>query len=298
MTTQSTLDAPKAGWRLKVAFAALAFSIAATLWLVVAAFGTQWGFWDWKTGLGVLTGDWGFKIAIAALIVGIVAQIISVLKAPRVQPFIVALAATLIAGYAAGRLVAIGLRAASLPPIHDIQTDWSDPIRFSESLMTARNADGDVNPVLDAPVIPESAKSRWPGMEGRLVSEAQEEAEAKQPGKYLKYPYLAPAYFDQSPVALAEFAEKRLLKKGYEIVTPAPTGEDTGEAVQIEATVTSWWFGFKDDLAVRITPVEGASKLDIRSTSRVGLSDLGANSVRISGIMTELKDRADGRDEP
>jgi hypothetical protein len=51
---------------------------------------------------------------------------------------------------------------------------------------------------------------------------------------------------------------------------------------RIEAVATTRWFAFKDDIAIRISPAaNGGSVLDIRSASRVGLSDLGTNARRI-----------------
>jgi uncharacterized protein (DUF1499 family) len=51
---------------------------------------------------------------------------------------------------------------------------------------------------------------------------------------------------------------------------------------RIEAVATTRWFGFKDDVVIRISPAEnGGSVLDIRSVSRVGSSDLGTNARRI-----------------
>ena len=54
------------------------------------------------------------------------------------------------------------------------------------------------------------------------------------------------------------------------------------EAGIIEATETTFWYGFKDDVVIRIQPSEGGgSVVDVRSISRVGGSDIGANADRI-----------------
>ena len=66
---------------------------------------------------------------------------------------------------------------------------------------------------------------------------------------------------------------------GLEIVAADPQGR------MVEATFTSFWFGFKDDLVVRIRPNGSGSLLDVRSVSRVGQSDLGANAKRISEFL-------------
>ena len=144
----------------------------------------------------------------------------------------------------------------------------------------------------------EGIEARWPGMGGMLVSTAQEKAELEKSGKGTVLPNIEPLYFDQPPAELAAVAQRIIEKKGWDIVTPAPANGDTGEEILIEATATSGWYGFKDDVAIRIRPVEGATRIDMRSISRVGLSDLGANSTRVYGVMMELQDRADGRTAP
>ncbi|MFB3106560.1 MAG: DUF1499 domain-containing protein [Pseudomonadales bacterium] len=53
----------------------------------------------------------------------------------------------------------------------------------------------------------------------------------------------------------------------------------------IEATATTFWFGFKDDMVVRIRPSGAGSVIDVRSVSRVGMSDLGANARRIGEFL-------------
>jgi len=293
----ATADTPKAGWRMKVAIFALAVSIFTVLWFVIAALGTKFGLWPWQVGLGQMTISYGPGLALLAVGLGIVAQVIALIKAPRTQPFILSLAATLIAAFTMFRLVGMGAQAGALPPLHDIQTDWSDPIAFSQTLMTARAADGETNPVLDAPTVPDYAEERWPGTAGRLVSELQEEAEVKEGGKSTVYPTMESLYFDQSPEDIATAVTTIMTRRGWDVIPAEITGESNA-ALQVEATATSGWFGFKDDIAVRIRSVSGVTEVDIRSTSRVGLSDLGANSKRVYGLMIELEDRADGRRAP
>jgi uncharacterized protein (DUF1499 family) len=62
------------------------------------------------------------------------------------------------------------------------------------------------------------------------------------------------------------------------------------EAMRVEAVATTFWFGFRDDVVVRIRPgAAGGSRVDVRSVSRVGQSDLGANAARIGRILEGLK---------
>lgn len=73
------------------------------------------------------------------------------------------------------------------------------------------------------------------------------------------------------------FARARAVAEsnGWELVSVRPA-----EGI-IEATATTGWFGFKDDVIVRIRPADGGSRIDVRSTSRVGKSDVGMNAKRI-----------------
>ncbi|HEX7466433.1 MAG TPA: DUF1499 domain-containing protein, partial [Usitatibacter sp.] len=69
---------------------------------------------------------------------------------------------------------------------------------------------------------------------------------------------------------------------GWEVVSSdAPSG-------RIEATDTSLWFGFKDDIVVRVRPDGAGSRVDVRSVSRVGKSDIGANAKRVRGFLARL----------
>ena len=58
---------------------------------------------------------------------------------------------------------------------------------------------------------------------------------------------------------------------------------------RIEATATTSWFGFKDDIVIRVAPHNGGSRIDVRSKSRVGRSDVGANAARIRAYLAALR---------
>jgi uncharacterized protein (DUF1499 family) len=59
---------------------------------------------------------------------------------------------------------------------------------------------------------------------------------------------------------------------------------------RIEASDITFWFGFTDDIVIRITPSGKMSLVDIRSVSRVGLSDVGTNARRTRLFLMELVD--------
>src|SRR5438105_1945064 len=60
-------------------------------------------------------------------------------------------------------------------------------------------------------------------------------------------------------------------------------------AGRIEASDRSRWFGFTDDIAIRIAAAGSGSRIDLWSWSRLGRSDFGVNAARIRGYL--LKQR-------
>ena len=69
---------------------------------------------------------------------------------------------------------------------------------------------------------------------------------------------------------------------GWEVTaSDAPSG-------RIEAIATTSWWGFKDDVVIRVRPEGTGSRVDVRSVSRVGVSDLGANAKRVREFLAKL----------
>ncbi len=58
---------------------------------------------------------------------------------------------------------------------------------------------------------------------------------------------------------------------------------------RIEATDITPWFGFKDDIVIRIRAAEGGSRIDVRSLSRVGRGDAGENATRIRAFLRLMR---------
>ena len=75
------------------------------------------------------------------------------------------------------------------------------------------------------------------------------------------------------------------MDQGWEIVAAVPSEG------RIEATDTTLWWGFKDDVVIRITPEDSGSRLDIRSKSRIGIGDIGTNAARIEAYLEQLQER-------
>jgi uncharacterized protein (DUF1499 family) len=97
------------------------------------------------------------------------------------------------------------------------------------------------------------------------------------------YPQLAPLQLDVPPAQAFARARVAAQSLGWEI---AVADEGAG---RLEAVATTRWFGFKDDIVVRVSAVGGGSRIDVRSKSRVGRSDLGANAKRIEDFLTAIK---------
>ena len=165
--------------------------------------------------------------------------------------------------YAAMALVAVGMpvsmmsKASAVPPIHDITTDVTNPPEF---VAIAPLREGAPNPV---------------SYEGGDVTKQQLEA----------YPEIKTQLLPQSISEVYIAAERTIDALGWERVTEGALPNT------LEATDTTTWFGFKDDVVVRLTVQNDNTLVDVRSKSRVGKSDLGKNAQRIDAFLFELRNQ-------
>lgn len=97
------------------------------------------------------------------------------------------------------------------------------------------------------------------------------------------YPDIQPLRLPVAPNIAFERAKGAIEESGWQIVREDPS------AGRIEAVATTRWFGFKDDVIVRITAEGSGSRVDVRSKSRVGRSDLGTNAQRIRAYQRRLQ---------
>lgn len=97
------------------------------------------------------------------------------------------------------------------------------------------------------------------------------------------YPDLLSVLMPAPPAAAFKKAVAAAESMGWEVV-----GVDAA-AGTIEAVDTTKFFGFKDDIAIRVTATADGSKVDIRSKSRVGRGDVGTNAQRIRAYAERLK---------
>jgi len=96
------------------------------------------------------------------------------------------------------------------------------------------------------------------------------------------YPDLETLVVGLPPAQVVEQARDVATAMGWEIVAA------DGPAGRLEASDTTFWFGFTDDIVVRARAVTGGTEVDVRSVSRVGVGDLGANARRIRTFLERL----------
>ncbi len=148
-------------------------------------------------------------------------------------------------------------------PIHDITTDTHDPPQFVVVLSlraAARN-------------------SAVYG--GDDVAAIQRDA----------YPDIAPVDLAVSPAAAFAKAHAAAIAMGWALIST-----DSG-AGRIEATATTRLFRFKDDIVIRVRSHGGGSRVDVRSASRIGKSDVGKNAARVRESIERLRPRAGVRSD-
>lgn len=253
---------------------ALVVSLALPVFLVVAALGTKFGLWPWTIGLGVLTMQIGSMWLLAAAAIGLLALVVAVAVKPR-RRWIAALVALAVpaGGLAYGN--SVRQVATSLPPIHDISTNPDLPPLFSDAVMAQRATAFNANQVLPPNEnITAFSRDNVTPFSGRSFAELQREA----------YPQIQPVILTGVTLAEAQAkARAAATALGWTIVT------DDVAAGRLEAVDTSFWFGFKDDIVVMLTPDGAGIRVDARSVSRVGRSDLGMNAKRLEAFLEQLR---------
>src|SRR5699024_9873873 len=231
---------------------AVILALLAILTLVLAGPGVRLELWDFRFGFTLMR--WAVYGGAAAAVLAIVLLLIPAAR----RGGAIALTAALIIGVGtAGVPWMLAQSAGSVPKIHDITTDTADPPEFV-AIAPLR---------ADAPNPPEYA--------GEETARKQRQA----------YPDIQTLQIDAWPAIVFDHALEVARAQGWEIVE---ADEAQG---RFEATATTFWFGFKDDVVIRIRGADGGSAVDVRSKSRVGLSDTGTNAARIRDYLDKLRAR-------
>ena len=218
---------------------------------VLSGFGARWGWWHFMTGFVIL--KWAAIGGIAAIL----AMILGILFfRNRMRGHLVLAIASLVVGLAVSGIPWSWLMTAHrLPRINDITTDTENPPRFETVLLLRKEA-------------PTSVEYGGPKIASQQIR---------------AYPDVKPAVFPLPPEKTFTLALAAANNMGWRIVDANPSEG------RIEASDTTFWFGFTDDIVVRVRAEAGGSRVDVRSLSRVGLSDVGTNARRIEKYMKVLK---------
>lgn len=212
--------------------------------------------------VGVFAG-----VAGAAAVAGIVMSLMGKSSKGAIVGVLVILAALLV-GF---RVIGAAVQREGLPPIHDAQTDWDRPVAFTGPALAAREAAGAAD-IRDDARITGDPDSEWNGM---TFAEAQ-----------AQFWELAPLHIDMDPAEATVLAEQVARNQGWTVMLSDPPGG------QIEAIQRSFWYGLPADIAVRVVEDEGGARIDVRSASRNGGADMGANAQRIKVYLDDLAQAA------
>jgi hypothetical protein len=233
---------------LRLPLFAAACSLVTILLLLASGFGTRLGLWQFPFGLKLLQVSGG--CGLFCILLALYAAVSSA-KKRRFAGVAVALASLFIGAIAFGMPYSWMLKVQSFPHIHDISTDLDNPPKF-------------------VALVPFRA--------GRV-----EYGGAALASEQLKgYPDLKTVVLPVSKERAYQSALDSARDMGWQIVASVPAEG------RIEATDTTFWFGFKDDVVIRVFPAGDRSLLDIRSASRVGISDVGTNAKRIRSFLARI----------
>jgi uncharacterized protein (DUF1499 family) len=238
-----------------LAMAGLAIAGPVAVWLGLA---------DFRLGFGYLqiVNGWADWVAAGTLIVAIGIGVTALVLKIENSGSLIALA--LVGTFCAALAYAVpeSFRPPEgTPPIHDITTNPMNPPEFRAIVPIREGA-------------PNSLE----------YGSGEDMTPAKLMGMQLEaYPDIVPQEFDLSTDEVFSKAVAAAEKMGWEIVDVTPVER------RLEATDTTFWFQFKDDIIVTIEAGNGSSVLNARSVSRVGRSDVGKNAERLREFFALLK---------
>ncbi len=232
---------------------ALLIAVIAVSLLTLAGPGYRAGWFGLGTALQRML-TWGAYAGITAAVLGLLALMVS-----RGRARAVAAIALLLGAGAVTVPWRLQQAAQIVPPIHDITTDTVTPPRFVEAA-TLRQSLGVPNSLDYTDDVAEQQRAGYPDLQPLFLAVSQDEAYRR---------------------AMALVTARR-----WEVLASDQAGH------RIEATDTTRWFGFKDDVAIRVSAIpNGGSRVDVRSVSRVGRSDIGTNARRIREFLADLQSR-------
>lgn len=230
---------------------AAACAVVALILLSSSGFGSRLGLWHFRTGFSMLKA--AAYIGLGCAVVALISGVLAVRKR-HLLGVLLSLLALVIAILAFGVPYSWLLKAQKYPRIHDISTDLDNPPQFVA-----------IAPLRGGPV------------QHGGVAVATQQQKAYPDIKTVLLPVAKDQAFSAALTAAREM--------GWDIVAEMPAEG------RIEATDTTLWYGFKDDIVIRIVPAGERTLLDIRSVSRVGISDVGTNAKRVRAFMAKVSNQ-------
>ncbi len=235
----------------------LGLAIVALILLAAGPLGWRAGWWHFRTAFFYLMPYSGY-VGAGAAVVSLIALTAAAVGGNR-RGLVLGAVGLIIGGLLAYVPWSYNQVRTELPRIHDITTDTDNPPAFS-AVMAARDA--------------EKAASVAYG--GADLAKQQKQA----------YPDIAPVTTTLAPADAFARALDAAKGLGWTIVVSDPAQG------RIEASQTSLWFGFTDDVSIRVAArADGqpGSRIDVRSISRQGLHDFGVNAARVRKYVATLK---------
>jgi uncharacterized protein (DUF1499 family) len=232
---------------------ALILAAGAVLLLALGPIGWRAHWWDLRFSLLTLM-SYSAYLGVAAFVVGVIA-----LVAGGRRGRVMAIIAIIVGGVTAYVPWHYRAIAASVPRIHDITTDTVNPPAFVAAVPLRKAERG--NPA---------------AYEGAKIAALQKKA----------YPDIVPLDLPLAPSKAFDLALATAKEMGWSIHVTDP------QAGRIEASQQSFWYGFTDDIVIRVAAAGGGSRIDVRSSARHGRSDFGVNAARVRRYLTALRKAA------
>jgi hypothetical protein len=239
----------------------VAFLVALGIGLT-ASFGTRFGYWNYRVGLDSIF-PWSLYFGAAAFVFG-AAWLATALAANRATALRYGLTGFLGSALILGIPIAHYWQSLGKPPIHDISTDVEHPPELVALLLQREGATN--SPDYDGPA--------------RVMFDGKSYTTRALQKKY--YEDIHTIGQLMPPERLFTRALGAAKELGWNIVAV-----DTDDG-RIEATATTFFFGFVSDIVIRVKPSGMGARLDIRTKSRVGQDDGGYNAALIRSYVKTL----------
>lgn len=223
--------------------------------MLCAAAGYRAGHWEFATGFDIVR--WAAWIALAGCLLSISGLGLGMAGGRPAWLLVAGLAGAVVGATAAYIPWSWQHRYETLPKIHDISTDSDNPPEFVAVVKLRKPGDNTVT------------------YDGREIAQMQRKA----------YPDLDTFETPQPKDRVFEATKAAVESAGMHIVDADATSG------RIEASVASFFFGFVDDVVIRVSATPKGTAVDVRSKSRTGGGDRGSNADNVRRILAQLKAR-------